>query len=59
LTRLDNADGTGFLPSILATEAEIIAETLDFLRSPHSPAELAAFQNRMAERALATMEAIR
>lgn len=59
LTRLDNADGTGFLPRILETEAEIIAETLDFMRSTHSPEELAAFQNRMAERALATLQAIR
>jgi hypothetical protein len=59
LTRLDNADGTGFLPKILETEAEIIAETLGFLRSPHSPAELAAFQKRMAERALATLQTIR
>jgi hypothetical protein len=59
LTRLDNADGTGYLPSILETEAGIIAETLEFLRSRRAPEELAAFQNRMAERALATLVAIR
>lgn len=59
LTRLHNADGTGFLPIILETEAEILAETEEFLRSPHSPAELAAFQNRMAERALTTLQTIR
>jgi len=58
LTRLDNADGTGFLPLILETEAKIIGETLEFLGKRHSPEELAAFQNQMAERALARLKAI-
>ncbi len=59
LTRLDNADGTGYLPTILATEAEIIAETMQFLKQAHTPDEFAAFQNRMAEKALATLSGIR
>ena len=58
LTRLDNADGSGFLPLILETEADIIAETLEFLAGSHSSDEYASFQNRMAERALATLKAI-
>lgn len=58
LTRLDNADGTGFLPQILETEAQIIAETMEFLEAHHSPEEFAAFQNRRTERALATLRAI-
>lgn len=58
LTRLQNADATGFLPRILETEAEIIAETLEFLATRHSPEEYASFQNRMAERALATLKTV-
>ncbi|UCC74605.1 MAG: hypothetical protein JSV86_08665 [Gemmatimonadota bacterium] len=58
LTRLDNAEGTGYLPVILETEAEIIAETLEFLKQEHTAAELAAFQERMVARALATLRAI-
>jgi hypothetical protein len=58
LTRLDNADGTGYLPQILETEAQIITETMEFLGAHHSPEEFAAFQNRMTERALATLRAI-
>jgi hypothetical protein len=59
LTRLENADGTGFLPLILETEADIIAETLEFLARSHSSEEFASFQNRMSERALATLKTIR
>jgi len=58
LTRLDNADGTGFLPQILETEAQIITETMEFLGAHHAPEEFAAFQNRITERALATLRAI-
>jgi hypothetical protein len=58
LTQLDNADGTGFLPQILETEAQIIMETMEFLGAHHSPEEFAAFQNRMTERALATLRTI-
>jgi hypothetical protein len=59
LTRLENADGTGYLPGLLATEAQIIDETLEFLGRPHTPEEYAVFQERMAERALAALKAIR
>lgn len=58
LIRLDNVDGTGFLPILLKTEASIITETLDFLNQSHSADEYAAFQNKMAERALATLRTI-
>jgi hypothetical protein len=58
LTRLDNAAGTGFLPGLLAAEDEILTDTAAFLDKAHTPAELAEFQNRMAERALAAMTAV-
>jgi len=57
LTRLDNADGTGFLPGLLAAEREIFAETEAFLAEPRSAVELAEFQERMASKALAVMTA--
>ncbi len=59
LTRLENADGTGFLPGILRTEETIFAETRELLAEPHSPAEYSAFQDAMAARALETLRAIR
>jgi hypothetical protein len=58
LTRLDNADGTGFLPEILKTEEEIIKMTSAFLKKAHSPEELAAFQAKMSQKALATLRSI-
>lgn len=58
LTRLDNADGTGFLPEILKTEEEIIKMTSEFLKKEHSPEKLAAFQAKMAQKALATLRSI-
>ncbi|MHC5066871.1 MAG: hypothetical protein ACYTG5_23190, partial [Planctomycetota bacterium] len=59
LTRLDNADGTGFMPKLLGTENEIRTETLEFLKKKRSLKEYAAFQAAMATRALATMKSIR
>jgi len=58
LTCLDNADGTGFLPEILKTEEEIIKMTSAFLKKAHSPEELAAFQAKMSQKALATLRSI-
>lgn len=58
LTRLDNASGTGFLPKLLATEAQILAATDELLASDPTPTELAAFQNEMADRALEAMRRI-
>ncbi len=57
-TRLDNREGTGFLPSLLATEREIFASTEEFLKVAHTPAELAAFQELMAAKALAALQAV-
>ncbi|MCX6558107.1 MAG: hypothetical protein NTW95_11890 [Candidatus Aminicenantes bacterium] len=59
VTRLDNRQGTGFLPRLLETEREIFALTDEFLKMPRSGAELAAFQNRMAEKALAGLQGIK
>lgn len=58
-TRLDNDAGTGFLPSIRSAEAEILNLTGDFLIERHTPAELAAFQKQMAEKALTVLQSIR
>jgi hypothetical protein len=57
-TRLDNREGTGFLPRLLEGEKEIFALTEDFLKLQRTPAELAAFQERMAEKALAVLRGI-
>lgn len=59
LTRLDNADGTGYLPKMLSTEEAIIKETCEFLKANHTPSELAAFQEKMAEKALSVLKSIR
>jgi hypothetical protein len=59
ITRLDNREGTGFLPRLLQTEKEIFALTEEFLKLPHTPGELAAFQNQMAEKALTALQRIR
>jgi hypothetical protein len=57
VTRLDNREGTGFLPGLLKAEQEIFTLTEEFLRSRHSTDELAAFQERMAQKALAALQA--
>jgi hypothetical protein len=56
LTRLDNADGTGWLPATLALEREIVADTEALLKKNPSASELAAFQKAAAERALAALK---
>jgi hypothetical protein len=58
LTRLDNSGGKGYLPKILKTEQEIIKLTKEFLKKKHTPQELAAFQEKMAEKALSTLKSI-
>ena len=55
LTRLDNADGTGWLPSTMAVEREIIAETEALLKRNPSVSDLVAFQKSAAEKALAAL----
>jgi hypothetical protein len=57
--RLDNRDGTGFLPRLLEVEDEIFARTAKLLASPRTPEELAAFQDEMAAKALEALRSIR
>ncbi len=57
--RLDNRDGTGFLPRLLTTEDEIFDRTATFLAAPRTPEELAAFQDEMATKALSALRSIR
>ena len=57
VARLDNREGTGFLPRLLQAEKEIFSLTEEFLKTAHPPAELAAFQERMAAKALAALSA--
>lgn len=59
VSKLDNAAGTGYLPKLLETEADIVRETSAFLKTPHTPVELAEFQDRMAARALTAMQAVK
>jgi hypothetical protein len=58
-TRLDNAAGTGFLPKLRQVENEILTDTAAFLKQKHTPAELADFQDRMAAKAYAAMQAVK
>jgi len=59
VNRLVNREKTGFLPRILETERRIFQQTERFLRHRHTPAELAGFQDRMAQQALAALAEIR
>ena len=56
--RVDNRDGTGFLPRLLAAEDEIFARTATFLAAPRTGEELAAFQGEMAAKGLEALRAI-
>ncbi len=56
--RLDNLAGTGFLPTLLKTEDDIFERTRAFLKQPHTPAELAAFQAEVAKQALIVLKAL-
>ena len=57
-TRLDNREGTGFLPLLLEAEKEIFDLTEEFLKLPRTPVELAGFQEQMSEKALAMLRAV-
>ena len=59
VSRLDNADGTGYLPKLLEAEAAILRETETFLKTRPTPDGKADFQDRMAARALAAMQAVK
>jgi len=58
VTRLDNAQGTGWLPRLLSVEREIMAETDAFLSTNPSNEALAAFERKMAARALAALKSV-
>lgn len=57
--RLDNQAGTGFLPTLLKTEASIFERAKAFETTPHTPAECSAFQAELANQAMATLRAVR
>jgi hypothetical protein len=56
-SRLDNREGSGFLPGLLAAEREIFARSEAFLATAPSAAAMAAFQEEMALKALAALKA--
>ena len=58
ITRLGNREGTGFLPRLPDCERGIFDLTEESLTLPLHPEELAAFQHRMAEKALAILPGI-
>ena len=58
LAPLHNREGTGFWPTIQSAEREIRTITARFLAKPRTPGEMAAFQRKMAERALAALRSI-
>jgi hypothetical protein len=58
VTLLDNKKKTGFLPLILKTEKEIFQQTAQFLKSKHTAEEFAAFQDKMARKALEVLKRI-
>ena len=57
VTRLDNADGTGWLPATLAVEREIIAGAERLLKTNPPADAMAAFEKEAAEQALAALTA--
>lgn len=59
VTLLDNKEKTGFLPLILKTEKEIFRETAQFLKTTHNAGEFAAFQSKMAQKALEVLKRIK
>jgi hypothetical protein len=58
LTRLDNADGTGYLPDLLAMEESTLDETAEFLAGRPGADELAEFQEKIANRVLGHLRSI-
>jgi hypothetical protein len=59
LTALDNAEGTGYLPKLLAAEAEILAKTEAFLEGPHTALEYRKFQEEMSDFAYKTLKSVK
>jgi hypothetical protein len=59
VTRLANQEGTGFLPALQKAQQAIHEATATFLQTPHTAAEFAQFQDRMATDALAALQKVR
>ena len=59
ISKVDNKEGTGFLPKFLATENDIFNQTEEFLKKAHTPAELSAFQKAMADKAMGVLESVK
>ncbi|MBD3870288.1 MAG: succinylglutamate desuccinylase/aspartoacylase family protein, partial [Acidobacteria bacterium] len=58
LTRLDNAEGSGYLPGLLETESSIFADTAAFLAGRPGPEELGDYQEQVADRVLGHLQSI-
>lgn len=58
LAVLDNRDGTGYLPQLLAIEDEIIRATRSFLKEPRSGDQYRDFQNLMATKAIEALRSV-
>lgn len=59
ISKVDNQEGTGFLPRLLAAENDIFSRTEHFLKKSRTPAELSAFQREMANLAMETLESVK
>jgi Acyl-coenzyme A:6-aminopenicillanic acid acyl-transferase len=58
VTRLDNASGTGWLPTTLAAERENLRQADELLGKNPTPAELAAFEKTVVARTLSVLQKI-
>jgi hypothetical protein len=58
LSGLDNREGTGFLPRLLAAEDKVFEKVAAFGDGPKTPEELATLQNELAVLALAAMKGV-
>ena len=59
IARVDNKEGTGYLPMFLATERDVFKATDDFMQKPHTPSDLSAFQNAMAEKVMGVLGSVK
>jgi len=58
LVVLNNREGTGILPPILAAQREIVARTQEFLRTKPSSEAMATFQEQIAKEALGILKSL-
>jgi len=59
ITKLDNKDGTGYLPALLKTEKEILEKTKKFLTKNPDSAKLVRFEKEIASQALSLLQEIK